>query len=113
MKRSIHYFSLFAMLLAVTLLALPATSQAGAEWVAIEGVSLNTSLSLADNLNALKGKTVDVNLTSGGNVSGTVVSVGAASLHLSKVVGREAYDALIPLDKIAAVQVRFRTMERK
>ena len=113
MKQSIYRKWSMVLALAAALSMLPALSHAGTEWVPVKGVALNTSLSLADNLSALKGKTVEVSLSSGSSMAGTVKSVGAASLHLSEIRGKEAYDALIPLDKITAVQVRFRTLERK
>lgn len=100
-------------MLGVAVAVLPISGHAGAEWVPVKGVSFNTNISLADNLSVLKGKSVEVNLASGGSMAGTVQSVSAASLHLSELRGKEAYDALIPLDKITAVQVRFRTLERK
>jgi len=113
MRRSIKHQSAILLLLVGALTALPVAGHAGAEWVPVKGVHFNTNVSLSENLNALQGRSVEVTLASGGTVAGTVERVGTASLHLSKVRGKEAYDALLPLEKITAVQVRFRTLERK
>jgi len=118
MKQSIKYQLGVFLMLAAALTMLSVAGHAGAEWVPVKGVFFNTNISLKENLSALQGKTVEVTLTSGATMAGTVERVGTASLHLSKVRvskvrGREAYDALVPLEKITAVQVRFRTLERK
>ena len=73
-----------------------------------EAVQLNAAVSLADNLTALKGKTVIVTLAGGQTVSGTVKEVSAGLLHLEKLSQKEFYDGLVILDKIAAIEVRVR-----
>jgi len=113
MQHSINRHPFILALMAAALFMLPSLAAAGAQWVPVKGVHFNTQTSLADNLKALQGQRVELSLASGATLAGTVESVGAASVHLGKIGGKEAYDALVPLDKISAVQVRFRTMERQ
>jgi small nuclear ribonucleoprotein (snRNP)-like protein len=54
------------------------------------------------------GKTVGVRLQSGEEVTGVVTKVGQHVVHLSKIAGREFYDAVIRIDGIHAVVVRVR-----
>ncbi len=69
---------------------------------------LNAAVSLADNLIALKGKTVTVSLSSGQAVTGVVKDVQNNLLHLEKLSQKEFYDALVRVDLIAAIEVRAR-----
>ena len=73
-----------------------------------EAVQLNVNLSLADNLAALKGKTVTVTLSAGQTLSGTVKDVKNGLLHLEKLVGKEFYDALVVIEDISVVEIRAR-----
>jgi hypothetical protein len=93
------------MLLAAFVLA--SFSSAGAAEVK-EPVQLNAGSTLADNLVALKGKTVTVNLAAGASVTGIVKDVKNNLLHLEKLSQKEFYDALVTIDKIASVEVRAR-----
>lgn len=72
------------------------------------GAQLNAERSLADNLSALKGKTVTVTLASGQTISGVVKEVTNGLLHLERLSQKDFYDALIVVDKIGAVEVRVR-----
>jgi hypothetical protein len=54
------------------------------------------------------GKRVRLKLVSGQDMEGTVVSVGTAAVHVSRLVGMEFFDAVVRLDQIAAVIVRVR-----
>lgn len=71
-------------------------------------VQLNAALSLADNLTALKGRTVSVSLSSGQTLTGVVKEVQSHLLHLEKLSQKEFFDALIRLDQVIAVEVRAR-----
>jgi len=73
-----------------------------------EYVQLNTAIPLADNLIALKGKTVAVSLSSGQTVTGVVKEVQNNLLYLEKLSQKEFYDALIRVDLIVAIEVRAR-----
>jgi len=78
----------------------------------IEGVSYNVDASLPDNLKALSGKKVYVTLRSGKTFTGTVGSVSTAFVHLEQLEGKEYFDALIRVDDISAIDVRFRAPKR-
>jgi len=54
------------------------------------------------------GKTVGVRLQSGEELTGVVTKVGQHVVHLSKIAGREFYDAVIRIDGINTVVVRVR-----
>ena len=54
------------------------------------------------------GKRVGLVLTTGPEIAGIVITVGDHLVHLSEVSGRELFDAVIPLDKIAGVVIRVR-----
>jgi hypothetical protein len=45
---------------------------------------------------------------SGEEVEGTVTSVGKELVHVSRLSGKEFYDAVISLDKITAIRMKMR-----
>jgi hypothetical protein len=69
---------------------------------------LKVSAKLSDVLVENTGKRVALKLVSGEEVEGTVTSVGNALVHVSKLTGKEFYDAVIGLDKITAIRMRMR-----
>jgi sRNA-binding regulator protein Hfq len=73
-----------------------------------ENVQLNAAIPLADNLIALKGKTVAVFLSSGLTMTGVVKEVQNNLLYLEKLSQKEFYDALVRVDMIVAIEVRAR-----
>jgi hypothetical protein len=100
------------MLAMVSFLVLPGNANARQELVAIESVNYNVSASMADNLRTLKGRTVNVTLASGKNMTGMLKDVGSELIHLEKLAGKENYDALINIDEINSVDTRFRAYKR-
>jgi hypothetical protein len=60
------------------------------------------------NLERQMGKRVRLRLVSGQDVEGTVVAVGTAGVHVSRLAGMDFFDAVVRLDQIAAVVVRVR-----
>lgn len=78
---------------------------------ALEGVKLDTSVSMADNLKAYVGKDVTVHIRSGKTMQGYVKSVGNGLIHVEKIAGRDFYDALIRIEEISAIEVKFRDMK--
>ncbi len=74
----------------------------------ITAVQFNSSLSLADNLVVFKGKTITITLASGRTITGVVKTVETNLLHLEKISQKEFYDAIIPLDRIEAIEARVR-----
>ena len=57
-------------------------------------------------IQAQKGNKVTLRLTSGEEISGTVVSVSKNVIHLSAVTGREMFDAAVNTAHVTAVLVR-------
>jgi hypothetical protein len=90
----------------VNLLVMVQTVQAAGETK--EYIQFNAAIPLADNLMALKGKTVTVSLSSGQTMTGIVKDVKDHLLHLEKLSQKEFYDAIIRLELISAVEARVR-----
>jgi sRNA-binding regulator protein Hfq len=64
--------------------------------------------SLKNFLQTQNGKTVTLKLASGEEIQGVVSSVDDHVLYLSKLAGKEFYDALVRLEAIAAVVFKVR-----
>jgi hypothetical protein len=73
-----------------------------------ETVQFNVNTSMADNLAALKGKSVTISLASGQTITGIVNDVKGNLLHLVKLSQKEFFDALISVDRISAVETKVR-----
>ena len=54
------------------------------------------------------GKRVALRLASGEEIEGTVTIVGNFLVHISKLSGKEFYDAVVSIDKISAVRMKMR-----
>ncbi len=96
----------------ITILVLPVEAEAKTKVVSIEGISYNVSFSIADNLKLLLGKKVSVTLDSGKNFTGFVKEVGSHLVHLEKLDDKEYFDALLQIEKISAIDTRFRKIKR-
>jgi hypothetical protein len=59
--------------------------------------------SLQTNLMQFKGKTIEIQLKNGGQLTGKLSEVGTQSILLKELRGKEYYDALIVIDDITAV----------
>ncbi len=59
---------------------------------------------LAENM----GKRVIVRMETGDDLEGTVSRVGDSLVHISKLSGRDFYDAVVRMDKISAVLFKVR-----
>ena len=108
MKRKgliVTVFTLMAFLLSSLLLTAQPVQAAGE---AKEYVQFNAAMPLADNLTALKGKTVTVYLSSGQILTGVVKEVKDHLLHLEKLSQKDFYDAIVRLELISAVEARVR-----
>lgn len=55
------------------------------------------------------GKVVTLQLNSGKELTGTVTTVGEFMVHLSRLSGRDFYDAAVSFDQIEAVIVKARS----
>jgi hypothetical protein len=54
------------------------------------------------------GKRVIVRMDTGENLEGTVSKVGESLVHISKIAGRDFYDAVVRMDRISAVLFKVR-----
>jgi len=68
-----------------------------------EGPGFNAFIGMKENLLLNVGKRISVKLTTGEAIEGTIVKVGDQSVHLSKLSGRDYYDAIVRLDRIEAI----------
>lgn len=85
------------------MLTLPAVSRAEGD------IDVGAPEAIAANLQKQVGKRVTIKLASGQEVEGTVSKVGPSALHLSQLVGKEFFDAVVRLDQISAVIIRTKT----
>jgi hypothetical protein len=107
MKKSMGKKLLFA---AIAFAMIFGMSFAGAQSAAAAGpdFSFNLSASMADNLSMLKGRTVTIYVASGQTITGTVNEVRGNLLHLVKLSQKDFFDALIAIDRIAAIDTKVR-----
>jgi len=70
-------------------------------------VEINTSYSIKQILTSFTGQRV-VLKTDAGDVEGTVTSVGDHVVHISKLSGKDFYDAVVVIDRISSVVFRAR-----
>jgi hypothetical protein len=66
------------------------------------------SAGMRDILVENTGKRVALRLASGEEIEGTVTIVGNFLVHISKLSGKEFYDAVVSIDKISAVRMKMR-----
>lgn len=81
------------------------TSKASAE----EGkYELKTNATIRDILAERTGKRTTLRMQSGEDIEGTVVLVGNGLVHISKLSGKDFYDAVVNIDRINAVIMKVR-----
>jgi len=69
---------------------------------------LKSSAVIKDILAEYTGKRVTIRLNSNEELEGTVTKVGDSLVHLSKLSGKDFYDAVVLIDRISAVIMRVR-----
>ena len=69
---------------------------------------LNPQFGVKEVLLAKVGARVAVKTDSGETLEGTVTKVGDQLLHLSKITGKDFYDAIVRIDKITSVVMKVR-----
>jgi len=69
---------------------------------------LKASATMREVLAENTGKRITLRLTSGEEIEGTVTMVGNSLAHISKLSGKEFYDAVVSIDKISAVRMKMR-----
>ncbi|TAN37871.1 MAG: hypothetical protein EPN25_14950 [Nitrospirae bacterium] len=100
MKRGIKLF-LACVMLTMTLVT--------ADLFAAEGpFELNAGYSIKEVLTAQVGKRVSVRTDAGETFEGTVTRVGDHLLHISKLSGKDFYDAVVRIDRINSVVLKVR-----
>lgn len=73
-----------------------------------EKPSFNPSTSLKDNLASNVGKRVSLMISTGESVEGTIEKVGDHFVLISKLSGKDFYDAVVRIDEVKAVVFRAR-----
>lgn len=106
-----------AWLVIVTVVAVglvaPQGAWAGPAKVApVVGAAYNVGSALMDNLKQLTGQRASLILSSGKVFTGTIKEVGQHLVHLEKLQGKEYFDALIRIEDVSAVEIRFRKPQR-
>lgn len=91
------------MLLGICIAAFAAT--VSAEEAKFE---LKAGMTMREALAEYTGKRVALRLASGDEIEGTVTMVGNSLAHISKLSGKEFYDAVVSIDKISAVRTKMR-----
>lgn len=89
------------LMVAVVIVALFSAVQIAAE--ADEGADFNAFIGIRENLLLNVGKRVAVRITAGEAIEGTIVKVGDHAVQLSKLSGRDYYDAIVRIDRIEAI----------
>jgi hypothetical protein len=111
-KSNLFMARMLAVLLVVIFFAFPFTTDAKQEVSAVPGASYNVHSTLAENLKTFMGKRVSVTLDCGKIFTGFVKEVGNHLVHLEKLDGKDYFDALILIDRIDAMDTRFRELPR-
>jgi hypothetical protein len=93
-------------LTAVFVMGLFIASQGGA--AAQEKPSFNPSITLKDNLASNVGKRVSLMISSGESLDGTIEKVGDHFVLISKLSGKDYYDAVVRIDEVKAIVFRAR-----
>ncbi len=82
-----------------------------ATMASLEQAKFDVSSSLQDNLKSLVGKDIYVQLRSGKTYQGHLKAVGNSVIHIERLAGKEFFDALIRIDDVTAIEIRFREMK--
>jgi hypothetical protein len=72
-------------------------------------IQIHSGDSIKSVLERLVGQDVTLAVANGGEITGKVTKVEALVVHLSRLVGREFFDAVVRLDSVNVVTVRVRT----
>lgn len=68
-----------------------------------EAASFNASVGIRENLQANVGKKVSLRISAGEAIEGTIAKVGDQAVQISKLTGKDFYDAIIRIDRIEAI----------
>ncbi|OGW64505.1 MAG: hypothetical protein A3H49_09890 [Nitrospirae bacterium RIFCSPLOWO2_02_FULL_62_14] len=76
--------------------------------VKVNDLDLNSPESIRVNLEKFPGERVTLSLIGGGELQGVVNKVGATTLYITELTGKEFFDAIVRLDHISAITVKMR-----
>ncbi len=93
----------------LALIATLCLGAAGSAFAQEKEFELNPSYGIREVLNAYVGKRVAIRTGTGESLEGTVTKVGSHLVHISRLSGKDFYDAVIVIDKIDAVIMKVRT----
>ncbi len=103
MKREMVYLATGVILLAGLVTAgVPKASAGEAKF------EVKANETMREVLAERTGKRTTLRMQSGEDIEGTVVLVGNSLVHVSKLTGKDFYDAVVNIDRISAVIVRVR-----
>ncbi len=96
--------ALWAVVIAAAIGLAPASAVMAQE----KKVEINTSFTIRQILASFTGQRVAVKTVAGESIEGTVTSVGDHVVHISRLSGKEFYDAVVVIDRISTVVFRAR-----
>lgn len=105
---ALRLLTLTAMVMMTFVVSLVLQTTFAPKLEAAESVNYDVNTSLAENLKSFTGKRVSLTLSSGNILTGVVKAVGKNLVHLEKLQGKDFFDALIRIEKICAIDTRFR-----
>jgi hypothetical protein len=70
------------------------------------GFKIEANATMHDVLAQQAGKRATLRLGSGAEIEGTITLVGDQLVHISRLTGKEFYDAVVSIDRISAVVLR-------
>lgn len=100
--------TIVTVIILCTVVLVAPTVSVGKSPTTTEGFRFDVGISVKETLKSLVGKDVHVHLRSGKTLQGYVKSVGDVLVHLEKLAGRDFFDALVRIEDISAIEVKFR-----
>ena len=76
--------------------------------IADEGTEFKPFVSIKENFLVNVGKRISLRTESGDTIDGTIARVGDQNVHISKLTGKDFYDAIVRIDKIESFTFRAR-----
>lgn len=96
------------MTITLALIAALCLGAAGSVLAQESEFELNPSYGIREILSANVGKRVAIKTGAGESLEGTVTKVGTHLVHISRLTGKDFYDAVVVIDKIDAAILRVR-----
>jgi hypothetical protein len=69
-------------------------------------IEINTSFTIKQILGSFAGQRVALKTDAGDTIEGTVTSVGDHVVHITKLSGKDYYDAVVVIDRISSAVFR-------